>query len=211
WLVMEPKKALASLGVALGAWLIAGALVEVAERVRAFRAPWGEVRRRLVGLPRGAWGMTLAHIGLGVFALGAAVETSWRVEAAQALSIGQRLRLGEFELRLDDVRGVDGPNYVAERGLISITRDGEVVCVATPERRAYHAGGQTTSEVHICPRGLDQLYVVLGERREGPRWLVRGYMNPWVQLIFIGPFLMAFGGVISLSDRRLRLGVGARR
>jgi cytochrome c-type biogenesis protein CcmF len=211
FLVMSPKKALASLGVALGAWLIAGALAEVAERVRLFRAPGGEVRRRLVGLPRGAWGMTLAHIGLGVFALGAAVETSWRVEEAQALQLGQTMRLGQFELRLDDVRGVDGPNYMAERGLISIRKDGEVVCRATPERRAYYAGGQTTSEVHICPRGLDQLYVVLGERRDGPRWLVRGYVNPWVQLIFLGPLLMAFAGVISLSDRRLRFGVGARR
>ena len=66
----------------------------------------------------------------------------------------------------------------------------------------------------ICYRGLDQVYVTLGERRAQPDgrpgWLVRGYFNPWVQLIFIGPLMMALGGVISLSDRRLRLGVGRR-
>ena len=69
--------------------MIAGTLTEAAERVRLFRAPWPEVGRRRCGLPRGAWGMTLAHIGLGVFVLGAAFETAWRVEAAEVLRLGQ--------------------------------------------------------------------------------------------------------------------------
>ncbi|HEX6861047.1 MAG TPA: heme lyase CcmF/NrfE family subunit [Caulobacteraceae bacterium] len=209
--LVSPRKALASLGVGIGFWLIAGAVAELAERTRAFRLPWGEVRRRLTGLPRGAWGMTLAHAGLGVFVLGAAFESSWKVEAAQVLTLGQSLDVGAYHLRLDDVGAVDGPNYLAERAVITATRAGRPVCTATPERRAYYAGGQTTSEVYICPRGIDQLYIVLGERRAGKTWLVRAYFNPWVQLIFLGPLLMALGGVISLSDRRLRIGVGARR
>jgi cytochrome c-type biogenesis protein CcmF len=213
--LVSPRHAVASLGLALGVWLIVGALVEVVERTRAFRAPWAETRRRLTGLPRGAWGMTLAHIGLGVFALGATFETAWKVEGAQALSIGQGFGFGEYALRLDDVRVVDGPNYLAERGFITVTKNGDEVCAATPERRAFSTGGQTTSEVHICPRGLDQIYLVLGERRGtaagGRAWLVRAYFNPWVQLIFLGPLLMAIGGAISLSDRRLRIGVGAKR
>ncbi|OYX89137.1 MAG: hypothetical protein B7Y78_14745, partial [Caulobacter sp. 35-67-4] len=89
-----------------------------------------------------------------------------------------------------------------------------LVCTAQPERRFYPTGGQTTTEVHICPKGLDDLYIVLGERRAGaggkPAWLVRGYVNPWVRLIFLGPLLMAIGGAVSLSDRRLRLGVGRK-
>jgi cytochrome c-type biogenesis protein CcmF len=213
--VLSPRKAVSSLGLALGVWLIGGALVEVAERTRAFRAPWGEVRRRLTGLPRGAWGMTLAHMGLGVFALGAAFETAWRVEGAQALSVGQGFAFGQYELRLDRVGTFDGPNYLAERAQIAVTKGGNRVCTATPERRAFLTSGQTTTEVYICPRGLDQIYLVLGERRAaadgGRAWLVRAYFNPWVQLIFLGPLLMALGGAISLSDRRLRIGVGARR
>jgi cytochrome c-type biogenesis protein CcmF len=123
--------------------------------------------------------------------------------------------VGAYRLTLDRVGTVDGPNYIAERGVISVRKAGKIVCTATPERRAYYAGGQTTSEVHICPRGLDQVYVVLGERRQGAQgqhaWLVRAYFNPWVQLIFLGPLLMAIGGVVSLSDRRLRIAAGARR
>jgi cytochrome c-type biogenesis protein CcmF len=95
-----------------------------------------------------------------------------------------------------------------------VTRDGRPVCAAEPERRLYTAGGQTTSEVALCYRGLSHLYIVLGERRQGaaaPVWLVRGYWNPLATLLFIGPVIMAFGGLVSLSDRRLRLGVAARR
>ncbi|MDP1632811.1 MAG: heme lyase CcmF/NrfE family subunit [Caulobacter sp.] len=214
YVMVSPRKAMASAGLALGFWLIGGALTEAAVRVKAFRAPWPEVRRRLTGLPRGTWGMTLAHAGLGVFTLGACFETAWKVEAAEALAVGGQLRLGGYELSLDEVGTVDGPNYLAERGVIRVTRSGKAVCTALPERRFFPAGRQSTSEVALCNRGLDQIYIVLGERRAaadgGPAWLVRGYFNPWVQLIFLGPLLMALGGLLSLSDRRLRLAAGNR-
>ncbi|WP_091741816.1 heme lyase CcmF/NrfE family subunit [Phenylobacterium immobile] len=210
----QPRHALGAVGVALGVWLIAGVLVELAERVRAFRAPAFETLRRLVRLPRGAWGMSLAHLGLGVFVLGACFEISWKVEAAEALPVGGTLHIGAYEARLDAIAEVTGPNYDAERAILTITRNGAKICDAAPERRTFTVGGQTTSEVAICYRGASHLYLVLGERRGAankPVWLVRGYWNPWASLIFIGPLIMAIGGAISLSDRSLRLGVGARR
>jgi cytochrome c-type biogenesis protein CcmF len=212
--VVAPRSALASGGLVVGFWLIGGAVLELGERVKAFRAPWAEVRRRLTGLPRGAWGTTLAHAGLGIFVLGASFETTWRVEAAQALSVGGQLKLGAYELVLTDVGTVEGGNYIAERGIVKITKAGAPVCEAKPERRFYPTGKQTTSEVAICPRVLDDLYVVLGERRAGldgqPAWLVRAFVNPWVRLIFLGPLIMAIGGLASLSDRRLRFGVARK-
>jgi len=215
-LLVSPRKALACLGLGAGAWLIGGAAVELAERTRLFRIPLAEALRRLRGLPRGAYGVALAHAGLGVFVLGASFETSWRVEAAEALGQGGHMALGVYQVSLGAVIQVDGPNYIAERGPLVVTKaDGTIVCRAAPERRFYPAGGQTTSEVGICGRGLDHIYLVLGERRQGaegdPAWLVRAYVNPWVRLIFAGPFLMALGGALSLSDRRLRLAAPARK
>jgi cytochrome c-type biogenesis protein CcmF len=158
--------------------------------------------------------MTLAHLGLGLFTLGAVFETAWKLETAEALSLGGRIEVGAYALTLDSVRTVEGANYIAERGHVSVTRGGRVVCEATPERRFYPTGEKTTSEVALCNRGLDQVYIVLGERRAGeggrPAWLVRAYFNPWVQLIFLGPLLMAVGGLVSLSDRRLRLAAGKK-
>ncbi|HKR89738.1 MAG TPA: heme lyase CcmF/NrfE family subunit [Phenylobacterium sp.] len=212
--LVSPRKALGAAGLALGAWLIAGTFAELVERTRAFRAPVVESWRRLVSLPRGAWGMTLAHLGLGVFVLGACFETGWKEEAAQTLPIGGGLDVGGYHLVLEQVGPVEGKNYDAERGTIAVTRAGTPICTATPERRAYEADGQTTSEVSICYRGLSHLYIVLGERRSAggqPVWLVRAYWNPLATLLFFGPVIMALGGLVSLSDRRLRLGVAARR
>ncbi|HYF23917.1 MAG TPA: heme lyase CcmF/NrfE family subunit [Caulobacteraceae bacterium] len=213
--LVEPRKAFGAVGVGIGAWLVLGALAEVIERARVGRARAGEVWRRLKGLPRGAWGMTLGHLGLGVFVLGACVETGWKQESAEVLAPGRGLEVGGYALRLDRAGAVDGPNYLAERASVSVSKDGSTVCTAEPERRFFPAGGQTTSEVALCFRGLSDLYVVLGERRATaagePGWLVRAYWNPWARLIFLGPLLMAAGGLVSLSDRRLRLGVAARR
>ncbi|MFN3521906.1 MAG: heme lyase CcmF/NrfE family subunit [Phenylobacterium sp.] len=212
--LVSPRHAWGAAGLALGAWLIAGALAELAERTRAFRVPAAESFRRLRGLPRGAWGMTLAHMGLGVFVLGACFETTWKVEAAEALPVGGALDVGAYHLTVERIGGIDGPNYEAERAIVRATRGGREVCVGEPERRFYPAGGQTTSEVAICNLGLSHLYMVLGERRETggePVWLIRAYWNPWALLIFAGPAIMALGGAVSLSDRRLRLAVGRKR
>ncbi len=214
--LFEPRRALAAGGVALGAWLIAGALAEVAERVRLFRVPLAETLRRARGLPLGAWGMALAHLGLGVFILGAVVETGFKAESARALSLGQAVSAGPWTVALDDVRVVEGPNYLAEQGRLTVRPlDGRGRAeTVTAERRFFPAGGQTTTEVGLDFRGLDDVYVVLGERAEvegRPAWTVRLYWNPWARLIFLGPAIMALGGLLSLLDRRLRLGVGARR
>jgi cytochrome c-type biogenesis protein CcmF len=209
------ERVLAAVGLALAAWVILGALTEAAERVRLFRSRPGESLRRFAALPRGAWGMTLAHIGVGVFLLGACVETAWRVEGAEVLRVGGRMTLGQRVLTLQAVEPIDGPNFTAERArVLASMADGRPVCAPAPQSRTYAANGQQVSKVGLCFKGLSDLYVVLGERRttaDGqPGWLVRAYWNPWARLIFLGPLIMAIGGALSLSDRRLRIAVGRR-
>jgi len=215
WALKSPRDALAAAGIGLGAWVVAGALAEAAERVRLGRARVSESARRAMNLPLGAWGMTLAHIGVGLFAMGAATETAWRAEAAQPLSPGQTMRLAGFELRLDRAEEVSGPNYEAQRVVLRVTEaSGRFVCEAEPERRVYAAQGQTTSQVAICPGLLDDVYVVTGDARAAAdgtdAFLIRAYWNPWVRLVFFGPLFMALGGALSLSDRRLRFAAPAR-
>jgi len=207
--VVQPRKAMTAAGVTLGVWLIAGAVAELLERARVGKASGAESLRRLKGLPRGAWGTTLAHLGVGVFALGACLETSWKLEASQVLAPGESMGIGAYQLKLDKAGPVDGPNYEATRAVILATKAGSPVCTGQPEKRIYPAaGGQVTSRVAICMQGASDLYVVLGDPR--PRangqmaYLVTAHWNPWARFIWLGPFLMAMGGLISLSDRRLR-------
>jgi cytochrome c-type biogenesis protein CcmF len=212
-LLINPQKGMAAAGLALGAWLIAGAAVEVAQRCGFGRAAPALALQRLRRLPRAEWGMTLAHLGIGVFVIGACCELSWRTETVQALSPGQSLRAGAYTLTLDKVAAVDGPNFSADRATLQIAGPRGARFTVEPERRFYPAQRQTTSKVAIRRRGTSDLYVVLGEPRSvggKPAWLIRVFFNPLARLIFFGPILMALGGVLSLSDRRLRLAAGRR-
>ena len=215
--LFSPMKAMAAAGIGLGVWLVAGALVELAERIRLFRAPRAEVWRRLTGLPKGAFGMTLAHAGLGLFVMGAVAETAFKVEAVVVTAPdGPVAVAGPWHVALDEVRIVEGPNYLAEQGVFTVAReDGSGARTLTAERRFFPAGGQTTTEIGLDFRGLDDVYVVLGERRAtetlSQAWTVRVHWNPWARLIFLGPVLMALGGAVSLADRRLRIGVAGRK
>jgi cytochrome c-type biogenesis protein CcmF len=208
----HPRKGLAAAGVALGAWVMAGAVAELMDRARVGKTSVAEAARRLRGLPRGAWGTTFAHFGLGVFLLGACLEPSWKVENAQVLAPGQSVNIGAYAVRLDKTSTVDGPNYVAERAEITATKDGALACTGQPERRVFPgSGGQSTTRVAICMQGMSDLYVVLGDPRPLPGGLtghlVTAHWNPWARFIWLGPLLMALGGLISLSDRRLRFAV----
>ena len=215
-LLVSPRHAFAALGLALGTWLIAGALSDVAARARLETGrmgagPLAEAGRRLRALPLSAWGMTLAHVGLGVFVLGASTELAWRVEAARVLAVGQSVASGGYTLTLEKVQPVQGANFTAERATILVQPPRGRPFTVAPERRFYPAARQTTSKVAIRRRGSSDLYVVLGEAQAGrPAWLVRTFYNPWARLIFLGPVLMALGGACSLADRRLRLAAGRR-
>jgi cytochrome c-type biogenesis protein CcmF len=217
YLFIAPRKTMPILVMTIGFWLIAGSATELAGRLNLgalHRGDGAQVWRRLKGLPRGQWGMTLAHIGLGVFVLGAACELSWRTETAQSLAVGQSMRAGAYTLTLQGLNTVDGPNFSADQATLLATPDHGAAFTLTPERRFYPAQRQTTSKVAIQRRGATDVYVVLGDERPaaGGRsaWLVRVFINPWARLIFAGPLLMALGGAVSLSDRRIRLAAGRR-
>jgi cytochrome c-type biogenesis protein CcmF len=199
-------------GALLGGWLVFGSLTELIQRVRRGGGGPKAAFRRLSALPRGQWGMTLAHIGVGVFVLGATVETAGRIDAAETLRAGQSLKVGAFTATLQSVAPFEGPNFTADQAVLQVTGPGGKSFEVRPERRFYPANRQFTSKVAIQRVGASDLYIVLGEQREGRKgaWLIRAYWNPFARLIFGGPLLMALAGLISLSDPRLRLAAGAR-
>ena len=69
---------------------------------------------------------------------------------------------------------------------------------------------QPTTEAGIHAAWRGDLYVVLGDAQTGGGYAVRIYFNPLVRCIWIGALVMFFGGAVSLSDRRLRVGAPGR-
>jgi cytochrome c-type biogenesis protein CcmF len=195
-----------ALGMTMAAWLVFGAMVDIAERIGLFRRP-AQAFRRALALPRAAWGAAIAHGALGLSIAGIAgmgVATDTLVQ----LNPGQSTRLAGYEWRMDGLSDVQGPNYRARRATVTVLRDGAVVTVLRPERRTFIVDNQTTSEAAIHTNALRDLYAVLGEERAGAA-VLRLHHNPFAPWIWFGGLAMAFGGMLSLSDRRLRVAAPA--
>jgi cytochrome c-type biogenesis protein CcmF len=197
---------LAIFGAGLAIWLIAGALSELAFRIRLGSGSFGDSLRRLVGLPRSALGTTVAHAGLGLVVLGIVSASAWSTERILTMRPGETTTLAGREIRLDGVDQRQGPNYLERAVHFTISRGGAVETIAEPSKRKFPVRGSETTEAAIKTFWFSQLYVSLGDIAEDGAVTVRIYWKPLVTLTWLGAIVMAFGGLLSLSDRRLRVG-----
>jgi cytochrome c-type biogenesis protein CcmF len=197
-------------GMGLAAWLFASVAIEFGERVKLFSAPFAESRRRAGNLPRAAWGMTAAHLGVAVLVAGVA-GSAWQTERVETMRPGDTVDVAGYQFRFDGEEDGKGPNYLIQRGRFTVTRGGDFVAAMAPERRFYPTQRTTTTNTAIRTNGFADLYAVIGEPDGKGGWLVRLYHNPMVPWIWFGAFIMALGGVVSLTDRRFRVGAPVRR
>ncbi len=205
--VQSGNSALGPIGVALGVWVVGGALADL--WMRSGRDHWTVRLRRIGRLPRADWGKATAHIGMGVTIFGVAAMLAWEKEDIRIADVGDRWAVGQFEFQLDDVRQFQGPNYLTTMADISVWRGDRQVSMLNPEKRFYPVANMPTTEAAISNGILRDVYVVIGDPQAGGGWAVRVYLKPFANWIWGGAILMALGGCFSLSDRRLRIGAAA--
>jgi cytochrome c-type biogenesis protein CcmF len=197
---------LAPFGIGLAAFIIAGAATEIVERTGLLRLPFRTSAARAVGLPRSAWGTALAHAGVGVTLLGIVGNTQWGAERIVALKPGATVSLRHYDLTFDGTAPRTGPNYREVVVKLSVRRNGELIGVMEPAKRIFPARGTTTTEAALMTRGVSQLYASVSDSEPDASVLLRIYHTPLVLLTWLGALVMAAGGLLSLSDRRLRVG-----
>jgi cytochrome c-type biogenesis protein CcmF len=197
-------------GIALGVWMIAAAVEEAAYRLRLFRVPVGESMHRLMRSPRSAWGTTFAHAGAGMVIIGIVASSAWQVEKLQVMSRGESLAVGPYEIIFEGAAPVDGPNYAAVRGVFRVSRNGSEIAVLQPESRNYQDPPMETTEAAIRTGWGGDLYAVIGDPTGDGSWSTRFYNKPMIHWIWMGCLMMVFGGLVSLSDRRHRVGAPSR-
>jgi len=117
----------------------------------------------------------------------------------------------QYDIRLNEVRRVEGPNYLSTMASIDVLRGDRVVARLEPEKRVYPVAGMPTTEAAIDNGVLRDVYVVIGDPQEGGGWAVRTFLKPLANWIWAGCIVMGIGGVVSLSDRRYRVAAGARK
>ncbi len=207
--VVRGGPVLAPLGIGLGVFLVASAFWEVGERIVTRAGDAAAMFSRARGLPRSAWGTALAHAGVGLSVIGIAA-TAWGTEAIGVLKPGESLRSGRYTATLEAVAPRSGPNYREEVARFRIVSGGREMGTVEAMKRVYTARAMPTTEAGILTDGLGQLYLSLGEPQADGAVTVRLHDKPLILLIWIGALVMAFGGGLSLTDRRFRLAAPRR-
>jgi cytochrome c-type biogenesis protein CcmF len=181
-------------GLAGSAWVLAGTA----------RFVWTRVQAKGNRFTAEMLGMTLAHIGIAVFLVGALLTEGLSRQRELALAPGQSVELGRHAFRFDGVVRRQGPNYLADRGTVQVLHDGHAIALMHPEKRSYASGGQVMTESAIDAGLTRDLYVALGEPLGGGAWAVRVHVKPFVRWIWLGAVLMALGGFVTATDKRFR-------
>ncbi|WP_243367610.1 heme lyase CcmF/NrfE family subunit [Microvirga solisilvae] len=195
----------APLGIGLGVYLVLGSLNEIVTRSWSKGTPLSVAWRKAANLPRSTWGTALAHAGVGLTVIGIAA-TAWGVEGLAAVKVGGSVKAGNYEARLERVVPRIEANFREDAAVFTILRNGQALGTLESMKRLYVTRGMPTTEAGIMTIGLGQVYASLGEVEADGSVGVRLYYKPLVLLIWIGSLIMALGGGISLTDRRLRIG-----
>ena len=194
-----------AVGIFIAVWVIAASFTLWIERLR--EAGGGgpmPLTERIGSLPSGFYGMLLAHIGVGVFTIGVACVNTLQVEADRAVRPGEAVTLKDYEFKLVELAAADGPNYKATRGRVEVSKNGKAQFTLWPEKRVYASQGSVMTEAAIDSGLTRDVYVSLGEPLPDGRWTIKAWIKPFIDWIWVGCFMMAFGGFVAVADRRYR-------
>ena len=184
---------LASIGFLLAFWVIASGCLQL-------------IRQAKVGKPtRSFIGMQFAHLGIAVFVIGVTMVGAYQEEKDVRMLAGETVSVGGYQIQLEGVRSVPGPNYNAMRGTFLLSKNGSNQTTLYPEKRSYFSSSMPMTEAAIDAGLTRDIYVSLGEELEDKSWAVRVYYKPFVDWIWGGCLLMALGGIFAISDKRYRM------
>ena len=149
-------------------------------------------------------GMSMAHIGIAVFILGATVTTQYGVEKDIKMDVGQTINIQDYQFEFKGVESFAENNYRGHKGHVVVSYQGTKLTDLKPEKRQYVTGMPMT-EAAIDPSISRDIYVALGESLGEGAWSLRVYYKPLVRLIWLGGILISLGAVFAAFDRRYRI------
>ncbi|QWD94152.1 heme lyase CcmF/NrfE family subunit [Polynucleobacter sp. MG-Unter2-18] len=184
---------LSSLGFLLAFWVISSGVLQIIRQAKA-----GKPTRSFIG-------MQVAHLGIAVFTIGVTMVGTYQEEKDVRMLAGESVSVGGYDIQLQGVSPVPGPNYKAMQGTFLLTRNGKLEATMYPEKRSYFSSTMPMTEAAIDASLTRDIYVSLGEELDDKAWAVRVYYKPFVDWIWGGCVLMALGGLLAMSDKRYRM------
>jgi len=186
-------------GLTLGIWVILWSIHSILDRLKNQNDKFEGLKK----IPASIWGMSVAHLGIGIFIIGVAHVNTYSIEKDLRLEPGETYQMGNYEFSFDGVKKVKEQNYIADEGKFIVTAKSGAMFDLEPQKRVYSSGNPMTEAAINTTLGRD-IYVSLGEPLEDGAWSVRLYLKSFVACIWLGGLLMALGGLIATADRRYR-------
>ena len=192
--------------IALTAMLVTAVLYSIVVDIRHKNRNATSFVQGLRRLKPQYWGMHLAHFGLVVMVIGIAGVSYFSQEDDLLMTIGQTYPLDSYEVTLDAVNNIEGPNYRASQGVVRIVENGDEAAgvVLKPEKRFYITREAVMTEAAMRSGLFGDLYVALGESRGSEKWAVRIHHKPMIRWVWGGALLIALGGIWATLDRRYK-------
>jgi len=182
-------------GLAFGFWIMASSLIEPVRRWRNHQS-----------LSAAVLGMSIAHLGVGLFAIGASGVESYKIEKDIAMKPGDHYVAAGYDFHFISAAEVPGPNYDAVEGTVEVTHNGRQVALLKPQKRHFWVQQTDNSKAAISVGWTRDLFVAMGNPLGQGAWSLRIQYKPLVRYIWLGALVMALGGLVAASDRRYRLG-----
>ena len=195
---------MATLAASIGLLVVFGTLTEIWVRISRSGVALHLLAGRAVGLPLSFWGGAIAHLGAGIGLLGLAAS-GFGVEVVTTLKRGVPVQVGPYAIVLETIAPRSGPNFNETVAHLSVFENGQKITTLDPSKRHFTARQMATAQAGIETLHFGQIYVSISDPETLDSVPAQLYWKPFVTFIWLGGCIMAFGGAVSLADRRLRL------
>jgi cytochrome c-type biogenesis protein CcmF len=186
------------IGFSFGFWIIFSSVLEPLRRWRMKQT-----------ITSALLGMCLAHLGVGMFAIGASGVESYKIEKDVALKPGGSFAIAGYDFKFVNAVNVRGPNYDAVEATVVVTRGGKTITTLKPQKRHFWVQQTDNSQAAISVNWARDLFVAMGNPLGQDAWSMRIQYKPLVRYIWLGAIVMALGGLLAATDRRYRIKVPA--
>ncbi len=183
-----------TIGITLACWVALVVLKEVRNQQKATNNK----------LSLSQWGMACAHIGIAVTVVGVTLVSSYENEINVKMHLHEKVEISGYQIEFKGIKTVQGPNYSAQQGQMKLFKNNNYIGLLQPEHRTYRVQTMGMTEAAINPGLFRDIYIALGDPLGKGAWSVRVHYKPFVRWIWLGALFMAFGGLLTMIDKRYR-------
>ncbi len=150
------------------------------------------------------YGGYLVHFGIVVMFIGIA-GGAFNQQHEQEMGFGDQMTLGPYRLVCQSFTQDSNANFDTEYALLDVYKGGKKITQMAPEKRFYQASQTNSTVVANHSTLASDLYVIYeGKNPDTDRPIIKVFLNPLINWIWIGVGIVACGTLVGLAPNLLR-------